>query len=249
MNGRLACRCLAAAADGTVVASIDTPADPSPAQANLRISELMYHPADPAPDSPFSAEDFEFVELVNTSATQTLDLENVAFTKGIEFTFPAMTLDPGQHVVVARDTAAFAQRYGTGILVAGQYGGTIDDFKLSNGGERLVLDDALGGEIHDFRYDDAWYPETDGNGRSLEMADPAGTALDLWDTKESWLPSAEAGGTPGAARPAAAKALIDMDETGWTESVDLAVKHDLLADSSIGGILAHRRAQRYQPRK
>jgi len=205
----------------------------------------MYHPPAVATSSAFEDEDFEFVELVNTSDSMTLDLENVAFTQGIEFSFPSLSLAAGERVVLVRNAAAFADRYGGDILVAGEYGALPDDFKLSNGGERLVLVDAAGGLIHDFYYDDAWYPETDGAGRSLEIADPAATELNLWGSKTSWLPSAQAGGTPGDARSAsvAARAISNLPvppselrndavrarvaESRWIKTVDLALRGNL----------------------
>jgi hypothetical protein len=179
---------------------VDTPIVPSPAQQYLRISEIMYHPQDPPPGSTHEDDDFEFVEVVNTSAETTLDLKDVAFTQGIEFVFPAMSLAPGEHVVVVHNQAAFQLRYGMGVRVAGEYGATPDDFKLSNGGEELRLVDPQGERIHEFSYDDAWYPSTDGGGHSLEILDPAGTAIELWSARESWQASVAPGGTPGSVR-------------------------------------------------
>jgi len=188
------------AADGTVIADVTTPAQPTPAQSHLRISEIMYHPPAPAAGSAFDADDYEFIELVNTSASITLDLAGVAFTQGIAFQFPALLLAPGQRAIVVCNAAAFADRYGEAILVAGQYGDAPNSCRLSNGGEGLELQDASGGRIHAFRYADSWYPETDGYGKSIEIIDPVGTDLERWGMKESWLPSIVVGGTPGEPR-------------------------------------------------
>ncbi|MBN2474881.1 MAG: lamin tail domain-containing protein [Pirellulales bacterium] len=55
-----------------------------PLQEHLRIAELNYNPADPAPEEgAFNNDDFEFVELLNTG-DQTLDLNGVRFADGIE---------------------------------------------------------------------------------------------------------------------------------------------------------------------
>ena len=60
-------------------------------------------------------------------------------------------------------------------IVAGQYVGA-----LSNGGEQLALVDRDGQTILQSAYDDAWYPETDEGGPSLQVADAAAADLSLW---------------------------------------------------------------------
>jgi hypothetical protein len=148
---------------------------------NLRITEVMYHPQDP---------NAEFIELTNIGA-EAINIHHVAFTRGIRFTCPSMDLPPQTSVVVVRDTTTFGGLYGPDVSMAGQYEGNLD-----NGGERLVLEDAAGAVIHDFRYNDAWYPTTDGGGRSLEivdfLADPS-----TWSDASAWSQSAIMGGTPG----------------------------------------------------
>lgn len=151
-----------------------------PVAESLRISELMYHPADP---------NAEFVELTNVG-DQTINLSLVAFTDGIRYTFPSFELTPGAHVLVAEDVAAFEAAYGAGLPVIGPYSG-----KLSNAGERIELQDATGSVIQSFTYRDNWYRITDGQGFSLTVKDPAGP--DSLDTRDTWRPSAQAGGSPG----------------------------------------------------
>jgi hypothetical protein len=116
----------------------------------------------------------------------------------VEFTFPAMSLGPGQRVVVARNRDAFVHRYGDNILVAGEYGGTIDDFRLSNAGEPLRLEIATGDLIQEFTYDDDWVPATDGIGASLTIRDPRGE-LNLWNIAAGWHSSRRQEGSPGTA--------------------------------------------------
>jgi hypothetical protein len=186
-------------ADGALIASVRTPSVPTPAQSHLRIREIMYHPRDAEPESPFEDNDFEFIELVNISDSLAIELENIAFTRGIEFTFPRYSLAPGECVLVVRNQAAFEQRYGRDVRIAGQYGGTPLDIALSNAGETLKLEDALGNTIHEFMYRDDWYAETDGGGSSLEIIDPTRRELDLWGTREGWRPSPLRDGSPGAA--------------------------------------------------
>jgi len=152
-----------------------------PVAENLRITEVMYHPQDP---------DAEFVELTNIGA-ETLNVNHVTFAEGIRFTCPSIDLAPQASVVVVRNTAAFAALHGVDVPVAGQYEGNLD-----NGGERLVLRDAGGTVIHDFQYQDTWYPTTDGGGRSLEIVDPLADP-GTWANASAWRPSEVTGGTPG----------------------------------------------------
>ncbi|MDI6448661.1 lamin tail domain-containing protein [Anaerobaca lacustris] len=151
-----------------------------PVAQSLRISELMYHPVDP---------NAEYVELTNVGS-QTINLNLVAFTDGIRYTFPGVELAPGAYMLVAEDLAAFEAAYGAGLPVVGPYSG-----KLSNAGERIELQDATGAVIQSFTYRDNWYRITDGQGFSLTVKDPAGS--DSLDAKDAWRPSAQPGGSPG----------------------------------------------------
>ncbi|MCH1508512.1 MAG: lamin tail domain-containing protein, partial [Akkermansiaceae bacterium] len=137
----------------------------TPAAAGLLVvSELMYHPDDDA---------YEFIELFNTSAL-TLDLEGMSFNDGIDYTFPAVFLAPGEHIVVARDLTAFRARYGATPVVAGEYQAPDGSNKFSDGGENVRLVDSLGSTILEFSYgDDApWPTSADGAGYSLELINP-----------------------------------------------------------------------------
>lgn len=148
-----------------------------PVADNLRITEIMYHPQDTGdPKDPNG----EFIELTNIG-TETLHLNLVKFTRGIDFTFPDIDLAAGQYVVIVKDRQAFAARYGTDINIAGQYSG-----RLANGGERIRLEDAVGHTILDFEYSDDWYRTTDGRGYSLTIIDAAHPDPDSWSQKQSW---------------------------------------------------------------
>ncbi len=157
-----------------------------PVAENLRISEIMYHPTDP---------DAEYVELTNIG-DETINLNLVRFTDGIRFEFPDVDLAPGGCILVVRDRAAFEARYGQGLCVAGTYGGN-----LSNAGECIVLQDAAGQIIHDFLFDDDWYPSTDGADYSLTPIDPSATDPNGWDQMQAWRASSHPGGSPGAGDP------------------------------------------------
>jgi hypothetical protein len=152
----------------------------------LRITEIMYNPADNG--------NAEYIELQNIGST-TLNLEGVRLSGGVDFTFPAMTLAPGQYTLVIAQQAAFQARYGTTLNVAGVYTG-----KLSNAGEQIILKLAnpLDAAILRFDYKNGWYPLTDGGGYSLVIVNPAAPAAD-WQDKDNWDQSIAAGGSPGRA--------------------------------------------------
>ncbi len=149
----------------------------------LRITEIMYHASQGAT--------CDYVELMN-AGDKVLDVNGVRFSNGIGFTFPAMVLQPGEYVVVVADVAAFQSAYGMGPKVAGRYDGN-----LNNGGEELVLQlpAPLDAAILRFRYSSAWYPETDGGGKSLAIRNPA-AAPATWNDSESWQESAPTPGKP-----------------------------------------------------
>ena len=154
----------------------------TPVTDNLRITELMYHPA---------VDDTEFIELQNIG-NQTLELTNVRLTRGVDFDFTGWALAPGEVMVIVEDEAAFAAQYPyfSGIL-AGTYSG-----RLSNGGETLELRDALDQVVQSFAYEDDWIPSTDGDGYSLVVVDPTGP-LDDWNRALGWQASSNVGGSPG----------------------------------------------------
>jgi hypothetical protein len=181
-----------------------------PVADNLRITEIMYNPQDTnEPNDPNE----EFIELKNIGA-QTLNLNMVRFTNGIDFTFPSIDLAAGEYILVVRDIEAFSVQYGIGYRIAGEYSGS-----LNNGGERIELEDAAGRTILNFRYRDGWYDITDGMGFSLTIIDPAGADSNEWDSKSGWRPSAGVDGSPG------------WDDTGDIPRLGEVVINELLAHS------------------
>ncbi len=138
----------------------------------LVINEIHYHPTDAGtiglPDF-VDGDEFEFVEIKNTSGS-TLQLQGVAFTEGIEFTFPAgSTITAGGFVVLAENAVAFQTRYG--FSPTGQF-----TEKLANTGERLILSDFAGVVLDSLSYGDSglWVDEPDGEGPSLSLIPSAG---------------------------------------------------------------------------
>jgi len=175
-----------------------------PIAENLRVTEIMYNPPDP---------NEEFIELQNIG-TETINLNLVSFTNGVDFTFPSIELTAGEHIVIVRNRAVFEARYGTNINIAGQYSG-----RLNNVGERIELEDAIDRTILNFRYRDGWRSITDGEGFSLTIIDPANNDLSSWDEKDSWRPSAYAGGSPG------------QDDSGLIPNPGAIVINEILAHS------------------
>ncbi|HTH48702.1 MAG TPA: CotH kinase family protein [Candidatus Limnocylindria bacterium] len=185
----------------------------------LRITELMYHPAATVHDGPFSADEFEFIELRNVGI-EPLPLAGFVLSGGVDFTFPTNgdLLLPGENGVLVGDRTAFVARYGERARILGEYSG-----KLSNSGEQIVLTGPLGEPVHDFTYSDAWQPSTDGQGWSLTVARPDAATAN-WSLPGSWKASAVLGGTPGwddapdtAVVPLRVKMVGQSSETGIIE--------------------------------
>jgi len=176
--------------------AITTPVgNPSLAQRYLRITEIMYHPPKPPPSSPYTADDFEFIEVMNTSTDMALNVTGAAFIDGIAFTM-SNTLPAGACGVIVANPAAFATRYDTnGMIILGAYAGA-----LNNAGETIALADHRHETILNFQYSDDWYPETDGQGYSLTIVDPY-AARTTWGDSNSWMASEVLYGTPGSLIP------------------------------------------------
>ncbi|MHC4206275.1 MAG: lamin tail domain-containing protein, partial [Planctomycetota bacterium] len=175
-----------------------------PVAENLRITEIMYNPIEP---------NEEFIELQNIG-TETINLNLVSFTNGIDFTFPNIELSAGEHIIIVRNESVFKARYGTNLNIAGQYSG-----RLNNAGERIELADAIGRTILNFRYQDGWRSITDGEDFSLTIIDPANNDLSSWNEKDSWRPSVYAGGSPGS------------DDSGILPNPGAVVINEILAHS------------------
>jgi hypothetical protein len=198
----------------------------------LRITEIMYNPQDPPPGNTNDPNNFEYIELKNVGTTP-LNLNRFRLRGGIEFDFPNLLLPAGSNVLVVANLAAFQSRYGVNTaLIAGVFSNN-----LANEGERIILEGGLREPIHDFSYNDQWYPITDGFGFSLAIVD-ANAPLDTWGLKESWRPSGRLGGSPGTddpAPPAFAQVIINevlthSDPPPPYDSVELRNLSSSLAD-------------------
>ena len=208
---------------------LDTePASP----ANLAISEILYHPAEPSPTEIAAGfddgEDFEFVEILNTGS-KAVDLHGVYFYGAITFDFTGAptgrTLAPGARLLVVSDLDAFQLRYGSGKPVAGQYSG-----QLNNAGEDLVLYTPEETIIRGVNYSDAppWPAAADGAGYALVRRHPNDPAGD--GNAEGWAVSGSIGGTPGTADVPAAGTF-----DAWTAATFTAPQQ---ADSAVSAVSA-----------
>jgi len=161
----------------------------------LAITELNYRPHDPTPaelavNPQLGSEDFEFVELLNVTG-ETLDLQGMHFSWGVEFDFPATVLAPAERMLIVKNRPAFDLRYGNvSTFIAGEYDDVLDDE-----GERIAVSDGFGSTILHFTYDnDGYWPtRADGRGSSLEIVDLGG----YYNDPDNWAPSGAFGGTPG----------------------------------------------------
>ncbi len=171
---------------------------------NLVVAELMYHPpketAAEAAAGFTDADDFEFIRLLNISAS-TLDLTGVQFNLGITFDFTGGAIRyllPGTNLLIVKRQAAFQARYGHAYdaLIAGEFAGN-----LSNSGEEVRVLAADGATLRDFTFDDAapWPITPDGSGPSLVLRNPSGNPNPALAT--NWVASAMPGGMPGGTPP------------------------------------------------
>lgn len=227
-NGRLSAR------GGTIelrnkanalVASNTWAASPTASQNFLRVTELNYAPAAPTAAELLAlpgvtAGDFEFIELLNTGGAA-LTLTGAQFDKGVTFTFPTFTLAAGARCLVVANLAAFQLRYGSGMNIAGEFEGSLD-----NAGETLRLLDSAGEEVLQFTYTGSWYAPTAGAGYSL-VARLAAPAFDGYDSPTAWAISGSLGGSPAAAD------LAGFSQTyeGW--------RYDYFTTAELGSALAY----------
>ena len=193
---------MAGAAVGSDTITVTNNGPEAASAANLVLSEINYHPADP------DGATLEFIELHNIGP-RPVDCTGAVFTAGVAFSFPDnYTIPAGGYALVVQDAAAFNARYGAGLPVAGQWNG---DTRLGNGGDHITLRDRGGSPIRDFAYDDAapWPTSPDGGGRSLVLVAPATNPDHALPA--SWRASTNAGGSPGTADPPPLGAVIQPD--------------------------------------
>ncbi|MDE0570434.1 MAG: lamin tail domain-containing protein [Verrucomicrobiales bacterium] len=193
--------------------SISYEGSPSQAQLQLVITKLHYHPENNGLS--------EFIEVMNVSDDQSLDLTGIHFTSGISFNFSngsIKSLGAGERALIIRDASAFEESFGTELPIAGTFE---EGTALSNGGETIKLEDRENGSISEFKYNDKspWPESADGNGKALGLIDPR--SLPDPDDPNNWVaiepsPNSTNDGFTGDPN-------IDKDADGMTAFLEYAV--------------------------
>ena len=134
------------------------------------INEIMYHAAPQFADGAqaFAESPEEWIELYNRGP-QAIDISGWTLGGGIDYVMPQGTvIAAGGFLVVSNDAARLREQWPRAAIV-GDFSGT-----LSNQGELMVLEDAVGNPADEVHYYDggAWPQYADGGGSSLELRDP-----------------------------------------------------------------------------
>ncbi|MFN0076620.1 MAG: lamin tail domain-containing protein [Prosthecobacter sp.] len=224
----------AAGSDSITITS--STANVAASAANMVISEIHYHPADPS-IAEFNAgygdaDDFQFIELHNISAVA-VELAGSAFTQGLTFNFTTSTVIPASGtLVLARNAAGFQMRYGA--APSGTFIG-----RLSHSNETITLLSAANAPIQTFRYQDgnanAWPASADGFGYTLQLIRPKTNPNPTLPA--NWTSSATIGGSPGTVENLTfiawlatfptltlAGALDDQDHDGLSNAMEYALR-------------------------
>jgi hypothetical protein len=214
---------------GTSTITINNTTTVEPASAaNLVVSEIMYHPADPTAAEIAAgfadADQFEYLEVMNIGAN-TVSLTGARFTSGIDYDFAAgATLASGSRLVIPQNRAAFLLRY-PGAAASLAAGAFLNDTRLSNSGENIVLTGASGAAIKSFAYGDSapWPTAADGSGYSLILIAPQ-TNPDH-SVAANWRSGTAPGGNPGGgdAVPFSGTPGADADNDGLSALLEHAL--------------------------
>jgi hypothetical protein len=181
------------------------------------LNEIMFHPST-------ENTNHEWLELHNTDSAP-VNLTGWQFTKGINFTFPNVTIPAGGYLVVAANVEAFQAKHPTVPNVVGGWIG-----RLSNSDEEIELETVTGEEVDLVHYASEgdwairqrgpqdvanannllnrgwkWFSAADG--LTLNTATgliEGGRSLELRNPAlpnehgQNWFPSTQTNGTPGA---------------------------------------------------
>jgi len=223
------------------------------------INEIMYNTSRGEPGAPgFIAENAaqEWIELYNSGSTP-VNLNGWRFNQGVSYAFGDVTINPGAYLVVAANVTAFTTAHPSVTNVVGGWTG-----HLSNSGEDMELENQLGQRDDFVPYSDQgdwaprrrgpafftdtayfrgweWMSDADGNGKSLELVNPA---MDN-ECGQNWKASVALGGTPGAPNDVAssdiAPLITDVKQTpvipGPTDPVTVTAR---LTDELASGMTA-----------
>ncbi|MGZ8940317.1 MAG: lamin tail domain-containing protein, partial [Limisphaerales bacterium] len=183
----------------------------------VMISEIMYAPNSPSPTEAAAGyvnSDFEFIELKNITDAP-LDLTGLRFTKGVDFDFSTGAILPARsYGLIARNTNAFAARYGTNLPVFGAFAPD----QLANEGEQVKLSYGAGIGIHDFIYGVTAPWPTNLAGRSIVLINPESKPNHT--NGANWMASSAIGGNPGAGQTSAQSFAVWKQAYGITSDTD-----------------------------
>jgi hypothetical protein len=121
------------------------------------------------------------------------------------------SLAPGESLLLVGNRPAFELRYGAMLHYAGKFSG-----QFNNAGEQITLVDGAGLTIVGVTFDDenGWPTEPDGNGPTLELANPDADPT----TPAAWT-SGAVGGSPGSWTDPRTPRSIDVDDNGTVDGM------------------------------
>ncbi len=173
---------------------------------SLVIDEINFH-------SDSSINSGDWLELYNYGASA-IDISHATIFDGDGYEryciLPANTIIPaGGRLVVYQDSAAFASQYPNVLNKVGPL-----CFKLSNGGQKIIIRDKDNQLIYSVQYSDLWQCVTDGHGRTLQLTNPNANP----NIGDSWFAGC-VGGSPGVAYTPCNENLI-LSEINYNSSVN-----------------------------
>lgn len=124
----------------------------------LVITEVMYNPPEGGTDI------HEYIEIYNPGVS-TVDMAGYSLSDAISYTFGNVSVPSGGYVVVCKDSLALYSQFNASGY---EWSGT-----LSNGGELILLKDAVGNTIDSVPYSrtGTWPSDADGDGPSIVLCD------------------------------------------------------------------------------
>jgi PKD repeat protein len=197
-----------------------------PTNAPLVMTEINYR-------SPIIGTDsLEFIEIYN-KGTAPVNMLNFAFSRGVEFTFPAFTLNPQSYLLVAKSAVWMQNIYG---VQAYQWN---VGSALTNQGEAIVLKDLYGYVVDSVYYLPTlpWDTMANGKGPSLELCDPESNNL----LPENWRHAIEYQGvTPGGdslyGSPAEGCGYLPVANFNVNDSTIAVGQSVIFTDASTGNV-------------
>lgn len=156
------------------------------------ITEIMYNPPEVGQDS------LEYIEFYN-KGLDIINMEGWTISNAVNYTFPDVTIEPGEYLVVAVNASAFFNTFGMEVL---QW----TSGALGNSGNTIVLTMPPDIVIDEVAYNNTapWPVAAAGHGPSLGLIDPSldNSSPENWAAETNFLAVNADGlpiyGTPGA---------------------------------------------------